>query len=116
MKKQKRWHEDNLLDILLLTIKDGEDAIIPNSDYARVWGLHQKTVTAREIWEFMLPRIAPYLSSGAFSDIKFIIENGTLSNRIINSLNHDFSIDNQRAIYRRVASSLVENTLFAFRP
>lgn len=116
LEKQKRWHEDNLLDILLLTIKDGEDAIIPNSDYARVWGLHQKTVTAREIWEFMLPRIAPYLSSGAFSDIKFIIENGTLSNRIIKSLNHDFSIDNQRAIYRRVASSLVENTLFAFRP
>ncbi|WP_026475523.1 carboxylate-amine ligase [Alkaliflexus imshenetskii] len=112
LEAQQAWSEHRLYDILLDTIQHGEDAIIHNPEYLKLWGMPDKPVTASELWKYLLPLLKMEMDSESFNDVAFIVEKGTLSSRIINALNGDTSLERQMKIYRQLSESLITNQLF----
>lgn len=112
LEAQQAWSEHHLYDILLDTIQHGEDAIIHNPEYLKLWGMPDKPVTAGKLWKYLLPLLKMEMDSESFNDVAFIVEKGTLSSRIINALNGDTSLERQMKIYRQLSESLITNQLF----
>jgi gamma-glutamyl:cysteine ligase YbdK (ATP-grasp superfamily) len=109
---QKGWHEDNLSELLFDVIKNGENSIIKNSSYLEFWGCKGDGLKASDLWKHIVKMLDDRVSADGLFVVKFIIENGTLSSRIINGLNNDFSLLNQQVVYNKLIDCLVNNRLF----
>lgn len=109
---QMSWHEDQLAPILLKVIKDGEDALLFNTDYHKMFGLEEGHMTAGELWAFLLPEIRETLTMAQYDAVSKIIGLGTLSNRIKKALGENPNADSIRAVYRKLSTCLQNNQLF----
>src|SRR5262249_985353 len=114
--KQKTWAVDPLHEILLRSIRDGENAVIDNQEYLGVFGL-QPTVpmTAKQVWQHLVDDLAEagsYPLSDYLQPIKFILKNGSLSTRITQALAGDPSREAMFAVYERLCACVAEETIF----
>lgn len=109
---QMAWHEDDLAAIFLKVVKDGENAIIENENYLRMFGLGEEPLTAGELWGFILPDLRKQLTEDQYMAISKIIGHGTLSNRIKKALGEQPGREKIKEVYRRLAECLQQNNLF----
>ncbi|MDT0676933.1 carboxylate-amine ligase [Autumnicola musiva] len=108
---QKKWHEDDLLQIFNAMVRDGENSVIENIAYLDVFDIPEKA-TVKEIWKKIYRRIKSKISEKHQKNIEYILENGSLSTRIIEALDQDYSEENIQKIYSRMADCLAENKFF----
>ncbi len=110
--KQKSFSVNQLAKILLALIKEGEEAIISDKDYLELFGLASSNeISAKELLLHILQNVM--VEKGFYSDVfKKILENGTLSTRILKGLDNDFSEKNIIALYKILGESLNKNQLF----
>ncbi|WP_373058319.1 glutamate-cysteine ligase family protein [Zunongwangia sp. H14] len=111
LEDQKKWHEDQLFVIFNEVVKNGENAIIDNSGFLDVFDIHERCA-AREIWLKLYNRTRSKISAKHRKNIEFILEHGSLSSRILNTLQEDFSEENIKKIYNRMAECLDNNQFF----
>ncbi len=111
LEEQKKWHENELLEILNEVIVHAEDAVISNHDYLLLFGINE-TVTAGEIWQRLYFLTKSNISKKHCETIEFLLKNGSLSTRILQALETDFSIGNLKKVYKKLGECLAENTLF----
>ena len=108
---QKQWTENSLAAIYNNVIKNGEDTIITDENYLTIFNLPPKS-SAKNILEKLISKI----DFTGFEEFKTVIDTmiskGTLSTRIIERLNHDFSELNIVSVYKNLADCLKENKLF----
>ena len=52
------------------------------------------------------------MSKAHCESIKFILENGSLSTRILEAVGNDYSQENINSVYRRLGSCLANNEFF----
>ena len=111
LEDQKNWHENDLFEIFDLVIKDAEAAKITNEKYLAIFDLENET-TVREIWQRLYKLVRHNISQKHQKNIEFLLENGSLSSRILKALGEDLSEDNLRKIYERLGKCLQENQFF----
>lgn len=109
---QTKWHEDTLADIFLKVVKEGENALIEDNAYLKMFGLDPEPMTAGEIWAFLLPEIREQISFPQYEVISQIIGLGSLSGRISRRLGKDPEPDKIKDVYRALAECLDKNRLF----
>ncbi|WP_017729859.1 carboxylate-amine ligase [Nafulsella turpanensis] len=109
---QMNWHEDTLAAIFLDVVKEGENAKIEDKEYLRMFGLGEETLTAGELWAFLLPDVRENLSAEHYMTISKIIGHGTLSNRIKKALGEQPDKEKIIEVYRQLANCLQHNHLF----
>ncbi len=109
---QKIWHEEKLRSIFLEVIRDGESAVIEDREYLKLFGIDEKNLTASEFWSAMLQQVSASMEAPYSGIIQSIIDNGTLSSRIMEALNGKMTRKNIHAIYKDLAINLTENRLF----
>tara|TARA_B110000503_G_scaffold143379_1_gene244486 strand:- start:970 stop:2202 length:1233 start_codon:yes stop_codon:yes gene_type:complete len=107
LERQKAWSEHDLYPIFCDTIVNAEDSIIKNSAYLREFGLEAEVSTARELWQFIISAIG-----FKNNPVEFILDQGTLSTRILKSLNNDFSRESIVKTYKDLAVCLAVNQPF----
>ncbi|TNE71337.1 glutamate--cysteine ligase [bacterium] len=107
---QKEFSEDELLPILLQTIHDGEFAVIKHPAYLRAFGLEKDEATAAELWQHLFEVFKPALFDHHVEDLKHILEQGSLSTRM---LKHVGKVDRSGLynLYDRLTDCLSNNTL-----
>ena len=114
--KQIEWDEERLSDIFLSIIKDGENAVIEEEEYLRDFGYFEnKKCSAGEFWRYLVKEIKrsmnifnePWLES-----MDIILGQGSLSSRIIKSLNNDYSPANIKKTYTHLSECLTNNKMF----
>lgn len=100
----------SLLDLISI---HGKETRIENSDYLAAFGL-TSPVTAKELWTHLLSKLPVngHYDKKSREIIHTILDKGALAERIIRSLNEDYSIENIKHIYRQLSKSLSDNTLF----
>ena len=114
LEKQKHFPTELLAEILLGTIRNGEDAVVDNPEYLKLFGRDEgPACTAGELWSHLYDT---HLRNG-MADIwrtpfEIILNRGTLSTRIVNYLNNDFSRDKIKECYRILMDCLAEGRLF----
>ncbi|ALJ04070.1 glutamate--cysteine ligase [Pseudalgibacter alginicilyticus] len=111
LSNQKKWHENHLFDILNATIKDGEQHLILNLEYLKLFGI-EKAVNVQNIWKHLYELAKPTMDKSHYEAIDLILNKGTLATRILNAVKGDFSELNIIKIYNQLANCLQENTLF----
>jgi len=111
---QKDFHENELSEIFLSTIKDAENTIIDSKKYLNVFGASNKC-TANELWQHIFENIvfdSSIISDEELEPIKTILHNGTLATRIKKSLGDDLSYNNIVEVYKQLSLSLISNEMF----
>ncbi|CAN5170923.1 glutamate-cysteine ligase family protein [soil metagenome] len=93
----------------------GKRARIEHSGYLRALGLTSNPVNAAKVWQELLAACGEDLpmTDPAWRDIvDFILERGTLSQRLLRAVRGDYSRDNLRKVYRELCDCLDEGRLF----
>ena len=111
LEDQKNWHENELFEILDRVIKDAEETLVQNERYLNIYDLMGK-VTVNEIWEKLYERVKDKISSDHRSTLEYILQNGSLSSRILRSVGEEPSEEVILKTYRQLADCLQENRLF----
>lgn len=107
LKKQKEWDENELYEIFCSHAKTAEDTIIQNKEYLATFGFNKSTCTSNELWKYIVECVQ--LKN---DEVNFILEKGSLSTRILNTLIQDSSLENIKETYRGLALCLKENKAF----
>jgi len=113
---QKALPVEPLADILLNTIRNGEEAVIADARYLAMFGIDAGSITARDIWKFLVERIDRF-DHAALSPhraaLDGILTGGTLSSRIVRALRPDASREKIRSVYRKLGDCLETGSLFS---
>ena len=111
LEDQKSWHEDDLFAIFNDVIKDAETTVITDMRYLNLFDIEGEC-SSGEIWKKLYKRLKENISVKHRKTIEFLLENGSLSTRILNAVGDDFSEENLRKIYNKLGTCLAENKLF----
>ncbi|PKA83731.1 carboxylate-amine ligase [Ulvibacter sp. MAR_2010_11] len=111
LEDQKSWYEDDLLAILNSVIKDGETAQVENLEYVKLFGLNHYA-TAQQIWTKLYRDVSANISQQYRETMEIILQEGTLSTRILSALDGDFNENSIKRVYRELATCLQNNNLF----
>jgi carboxylate-amine ligase len=108
---QKSWHEEELFTIFNDVIIDAETSLITDMKYLNLFDIEDKC-TAGEIWKKLYSRQQEYISVKHQETIEFLLENGSLSTRILEAVGNDFSEDHLMEVYNSLGICLSENKMF----
>jgi len=108
---QKQWHEDDLFTILDAVIKDAENTLIVDRKYLAIFDI-QKESDVKFIWKSIYKMVGKNLSENHQKHIEFLLQNGSLSSRILKSLRGDFTEANIKRTYTKLADSLQNDRMF----
>ena len=111
LEDQKSWHEDDLFAILDDVIKDAENTLITNKRYLALFDLN-KEADVKIVWKKIYELVGGKLSENHQNHIEFILQNGSLASRILKALRGDFSKDNIKRVYDKLAESLQHDRMF----
>lgn len=111
---QKKWSEQSLYDILMAIVKDGEQAIISNSEYLSLFGLNESRISAGELWMHLFASLQEdyHFTQKSFSHLELIFKYGPLARRILDSLPESFDHDDLFDVYQNLSDCLRHGTPF----
>lgn len=111
---QAQWHENDLYCILSESIQNAEQGRIPYGQYGQYFGMENpKPVTFHDLWEGLFQKVGDRLSYQNQVVLEHILEKGSLSARIAQSLGNDFTNDRIIGVYQTLADCLEEGQLFS---
>ncbi|MCG9972425.1 glutamate-cysteine ligase family protein [Christiangramia crocea] len=111
LEDQKKWHEDELFEIFDEVIKDAENTLVTNKTYLAIFDLGKES-DVKTIWKKLYHFVGGNLCENHRKHIEFILQNGSLSTRILKALRNDFSSENIIKVYSRLGDCLQENRMF----
>lgn len=111
---QKEWSEHELFEILMKTIRRGEQAVIQNPRYLEMFDFDEQQMEAGRFWSELFNRInkSNPFPNEIVKPIQFILENGPLARRILKSLNGRVTKDKLREIYHELSICLQHGHLY----
>lgn len=112
---QKKVPTEILSDLFIQAVKVGSQAEVA-PEIASHFGIDtQRIVNCREVWHHLRSQISaqPIYDSSGRQPIDFILENGTLSERLLNSVSSRPSPETLNHTYRRICDCLQNGSMFA---
>lgn len=113
LKEQKNFHENDLSAILLDAIRDAEDATISSQQYLNVFGIDKAQCSAKDIWQHLFNKLMQGEENKKWEGpLRLILNEGTLSTRILKAVGDDASTEKIKSVYARLCDCLAENKMF----
>lgn len=108
LEEQQQWHENDLADIFWNVVQDGQQATINNSSYLKLFGYEGESCTAKELWQHLYHNVlvTEITEETTLVAIRFILENDTLSARIVKALHGNDSPEKIKSVYEKLAECL----------
>lgn len=113
--EQIKWDEGRLAQIFLKIIKEGENSIIEDEGYLKVFNYTaDNKSSAKDLWKYLVKEIIAGNNKDEswIKNIELILEYGSLSSRIIKSLDGNYSNNKIIETYRKLSESLDNNKIF----
>ena len=95
-----------------LAIKEGFDVTIDDSELSKQWQLPKRKMTARGIWSQLIERVSSELDNETQLALEFILSQGNLSERLLQSCGNNTSKSTLSRVYRQLGHCLLNNQLF----
>ncbi len=111
---QKAWQTAPLKEIFLRTIKNGENAVIDDNRFLSAMGLN-RACSAGKLWKYLIEQLQSYdrqWITPFMPVLDLILNEGTLSSRILRSLGENPGLDHIKKTYRKIADSLLTGSIF----
>jgi len=115
LEEQKAWDTHALADVLLLSIRHAQSAVIENPAYLRAFGISGETrLSAGDLWRHLRQACLPeVLADPSWTGpIERVLTEGSLSRRITAALGREFGPDEMRQIYARLCDCLDSGETF----
>lgn len=112
---QNQLDTETLADLFMLTIKDGELAVINNKSYFGLFGFPERKCQAQELWQYLLESVSAddaELNPELRTTINNIIRRGPLARRIKQAIGRDIKRSRMEEAYRRLCECLENDQLF----
>ncbi len=115
VESQMKLKTEPLAQLLDRIMDEGQEAMIDLPEYLNAFGYEGRNVKAVDLWKHILDRL---VRSGNDSlehwknEIDVILQEGTLSQRILKSLAGNYSAENIKKVYRQLAGCLAQNKMF----
>ena len=103
-----------LAEIFQSVIRNGDQALVDNSDYLKLFGLGPAAVTAGDIWQHIVSNwgLAQALDAELQETLKRIMTAGPLARRILRAVDGDLRREHLLDVYRQIASCLATHHQF----
>ena len=111
LSEQKEWVKENLFTILDDAIKHAEKSMIVNLDYLKMFEIEKET-TIQELWKHLYSLVKVNIHKSHQHAIETILNEGSLSTRILNAIDSNYSSDHIKSVYFELANCLQENKMF----
>jgi gamma-glutamyl:cysteine ligase YbdK (ATP-grasp superfamily) len=111
---QKKWPVSPLVSIFRDTIRGGETVLIENARYLKMLGFPGSKAEAGELWGHLAEEAGRrrLLNDKSRKIIRFILDQGTLSSRILKTLGGDDSHARLKDVYGKLCRCLARNEMF----
>ncbi|WP_299757197.1 glutamate-cysteine ligase family protein [uncultured Pontibacter sp.] len=108
------WHEDRLSAILLEVIAKGQEAILADHDYTRLFKYDcAQNCSVGELWKHLVQEVLALDEQPEVANaINVIVSRGNLSKRILNALGSNPSEEKIREVYAELAACLQKGSVF----
>ena len=113
--EQIKWDEGRLAQIFLKIIMEGENSIIEDEGYLKVFNYTaDNKSSAKDLWKYLVKEIIAGNNKDEswIKNIELILKYGSLSSRIIKSLDGNYSNNKIIETYRKLSESLDNNKIF----
>jgi carboxylate-amine ligase len=91
LEKQIEWDEERLSRIFLNVVKEGENSLINDEEYLNAFGYKKKKIcSAGKLWKYLIEEVINNFNLDKetwIKNVEMILNQGSLSTRILNSLN-----------------------------
>jgi len=115
LEEQKNFKTDELAAIFKQVIKHGEHGLVDNQAYLKAFGLNAvNEISAIEIWNFIkrkIDRKYPNALNNWRDEIDLIMDEGSLSTRILNALETNLEHENLKMVYSELCDCLENNQM-----
>ncbi len=111
LKEQKKWHENDLYEILNSAIKEGENSLITNLDYLNLFSIKEESKLL-DVWKKLYELVKFKIHIEHRITLEALLKHGTLSTRILKAIGNDVSSGNIITVYRHLAICLQNNELY----
>jgi len=111
---QMKMKTDTLVSVFDQCLISGRDTMIENIDYLKVFEI-EKPITVGELWKSIFNRLTsliPSLKTWEQPQLETILNQGSLSERILQALDGDHSEENIKKVYRQLSGCLAQNRMF----
>ncbi|HYG40906.1 MAG TPA: glutamate-cysteine ligase family protein [Cytophagales bacterium] len=112
IEKLKDQSTADLAEIFVKAAKDAEDTVITDISFLRIFGYPQNSVTGAGLWAHIIGNIET-VPPDVKNVLQHILTEGSLSTRIVKSLNNDYSLERIKEVYNKLSVCLQNNTLFS---
>ena len=112
LEEQKAWSETTLADMLLDNIRSAENSIIENAAYLCLFGIRRPRVSAGELWYHLWRELQPELTPEVNDALARIMEQGTLSTRLLRRLADCCEASCIVSVYHELAGCLAQGRMF----
>ncbi len=112
--RQKQFETASLHEIFKNSVKKGSKAVVENTEYLGAFGMAEH-VSGGEMWKLLIEKVCsefPKEMEYWKSTLDLMISSGTLAERLVAAVGDDYSIENLRFVYDRLAQCLQKNQLF----
>jgi len=106
------WSEGDLAQIYNAVIHHGGQTMIRDQNYLALFGCAEKRLTVRELWDHIFHNVMKKQDDPHYGVLETIINQGSLSERIIRELHGDVSRESITRVYRKLANCLHTGNLF----
>lgn len=116
LEEQKNWHEEDLAAILWRVVKDGQQALIDNPEFLKLFGYEQgESCTAKQLWQHLYDSVLEkaITNEETKNNLTYILQNDTLSARIVKALNGNPTPEKIKAVYENLKNCLKEGKQFS---
>ncbi|HET8859282.1 carboxylate-amine ligase [Marivirga sp.] len=115
IKQHNPIDEYELYDVYRMALEKGGKTIISSEEYLRFFDLgKEKEISIEDIWKHILKQV--YMADDKKAIIQHILNNGNLSQRILENLKgKDWSVDNIKKEYAVLVNCLADNKLYELR-
>lgn len=107
----KSWHEDELFAIFNQVISEGNQVLLSNS-FTNLFGMKAEKISVKQLWEFLYHKVSSQLSKDAQETILWMLEEGSLSERILKAIKNNPSEKRIKEVYHQLGECLASNQLF----
>ncbi len=108
--EQRKFPQKKLVELLALTQRSAELAVVEDSEYLRCWGISDGKLSAQEIWCHLVQRVG--LDEIWASSLQTIFSLGTLSSRLRKAAGVQPDRQKIREVYIRLCDCLRKNQAF----
>lgn len=108
------WPPERLAATLSQVILRGGDTVVDDAEYLSAWGLEKTPRTAREVWADLISRLPtpPPSQASLHADARWLVDNGSLSERLVRKLGATPQLDQLRHHYGTLADCLLNSRRF----